>query len=210
VNSEVRGWNFAGLSFGSKLRRSLKVQAEIFVSRRMARVSDTTGSSPVGNLERQTASAPDKGQAEAGQDDRDSEGFRRITLSPEEKSRVDASAVRGLIRAVVAQGVMALVAAIVAWAVAGSAAGLSALAGAGAYFIPNTLFALRLIFACLSGRGANPITFILGEMLKLLATVLLLWLLTRAGHGWLSWPALLWGLVLTMKGYVLLLMFRKL
>jgi ATP synthase protein I len=141
---------------------------------------------------------------------RDSEGVHRITLTEAEKKRLDAKAVKGLYRAVVAQGLTACAAAIIAWAVAGSAAGWSALAGAGTYFIPNTLFALRLMFAFLNGRGANPITFLLGEMLKLVATVLLLWLLSRVGQGWLSWPAVVWGLVLTLKGYFLLLMFRKL
>lgn len=144
------------------------------------------------------------------QDEKDSEGVRRITLSPAEKARLDHKAARGLLRAVVAQGAMVLTAALVAWAVAGRAAGMSALAGGGAYFLPNTLFALRLMFAFLGGRGANPITFILGEMLKLVATVCLLWLLSRIGEGWLSWPAALFGLILTLKGYFLLLLLRKL
>lgn len=81
--------------------------------------------------------------------------------------------------------------------------------GAGAYFIPNALFALRLAFSVRSGR-ASPFTFLFGELIKLFATALLLWLLSRVAQGWLVWPAALLGLILTLKGYLLLLMFRKL
>ena len=133
-----------------------------------------------------------------------------VKLTSAEKARVDARAVSGLVRAVLAQGAMALIAGLTAWVVGGSAAALSALAGAGVYFLPNTLFALRLMFGLMGGRGADPIMFILGEMLKLTVTVVLLWLLSRYAQEWLVWPAVLWGLVLTLKGYFLLLMFRKL
>ena len=80
--------------------------------------------------------------------------------------------------------------------------------GAGAYFIPNALFALRLAFSVRSDGPASP--FLFGELIKLFATALLLWLLSRVAQGWLVWPAALLGLILTLKGYLLLLMFRKL
>ena len=79
--------------------------------------------------------------------------------------------------------------------------------GAGAYFIPNALFALRLAFV---RSGPDRPTFLFGELIKLFATALLLWLLSRVAQGWLVWPAALLGLILTLKGYLLLLMFRKL
>jgi len=127
-----------------------------------------------------------------------------------ERARIAARAGHGLIKAVTAQALMGIAAAVVAWAVAGAAAGWSALAGAGAYFVPNALFALRLY---LSGRApgrTHPFTFLFGEAFKLAATVLLLWLAVRVGGGAVVWPALLAGLVCTLKGYVLLLMFRRL
>jgi len=103
---------------------------------------------------------------------------------------------------------MGLAAAVACWAVAGSAAGWSALAGAGAYFIPNTLFALRLSLA-VPGR-ASPLTFFFGQACKLGAAVALLGLVVRYADDAIVWPALLLGLLCVLKGYVLLLMFRKL
>ena len=133
-----------------------------------------------------------------------------MKLTVEEHARVTTQALGGLLRVVLAQGMMAVVAVVVAWIVGGIAAAWSALAGAGAYFLPNALFALRLIMGLLSGSRASPITFFLGEMLKLALTVLLLWMLSHYAQQWLVWPAVLWGLILTLKGYFLLLMFRKL
>ena len=133
-----------------------------------------------------------------------------VKLTAEEHARVNAQAIGGLLKAVLAQGAMAVAAAVVAWIVGGTAAAGSELAGAGAYFLPNTLFAIRLMVGLMSGRMASPVTFFLGEMLKLAATVFLLWILSRYAQQWLVWPAVLWGLILTLKGYFLLLMFRKL
>lgn len=109
-----------------------------------------------------------------------------------------------------AQGAMGLAAAAIAGIIAGASAGWSALAGAGAYFVPNALFALRLLVNVLKAGRASPVTFLFGEVVKLLMTALLLGLLARLAHDWLVWPAVLFGLVLTLKGYLLLLMFRKL
>jgi ATP synthase protein I len=133
-----------------------------------------------------------------------------IKLSAEEKPVLDAKAGQGLVRAVVAQGVMAVLATVIAWLVAGPAAGLSALAGAGAYFIPNSLFALRLLLNAHRPGGANPFTFFLGEAFKLGMTVLLLALVVYFGRGEIVWPAMLIGLLCVLKGYVLLLLAGKL
>nr|WP_256988683.1 ATP synthase subunit I [Bordetella genomosp. 8] len=109
-----------------------------------------------------------------------------------------------------AQCVMAVLATAIAWGVAGTAAGISALVGAGAYLVPNTLFALRLLLDTHRPGQTNPFTFFLGEAFKLVATVLLLWLAVRLGGDRIVWPAMLVGLICTLKGYVLLLMFGKL
>lgn len=131
-------------------------------------------------------------------------------LTDADRAALNAQACRGLLRVLVAQGAMGLAAAAIAGIIAGTAAGWSALAGAGAYFVPNALFALRLLVGVLKSGQANPVTFFLGEMVKLLITALLLWLLARVAQGWLVWPAVLLGLIFTLKGYLLLLMFRKL
>lgn len=138
------------------------------------------------------------------------DGETRLVLSAEEKAALRAGTCRGLARAVVAQCVMAVLATGVAWVVAGTAAGLSALVGAGAYLVPNTLFALRLLLDTHRPGRANPFTFFLGEAFKLVATVLLLWLAVHLGGGRIVWPAMLIGLICTLKGYVLLLMSGKL
>jgi len=134
----------------------------------------------------------------------------RVMLTDDERARVKARARRGLVNAVAAQGLMAVAATLAAWAVAGAAAGWSALAGAGAYLLPNALFALRLHLAARIPGRAHPFSFLFGEVFKLAATVLLLWLVARTGGDAVVWPALLAGLVCTLKGYVLLLMFRRL
>ena len=131
-------------------------------------------------------------------------------LTDADRAALDAQACRGLLRALAAQGAMGLAAAAIAGIIAGTSAGLSALAGAGAYLVPNALFALRLLVSVLKSGRASPVTFFLGEMVKLLMTALLLWLLARVAQDWLVWPAVLLGLVFTLKGYLLLLMFRKL
>lgn len=131
-------------------------------------------------------------------------------LTDADRAALNAQACRGLLRILAAQGAMGLAAAAIAGIFAGKLAGLSALAGAGAYFVPNALFALRLLVSVLSAGQASPITFFLGEMVKLLITALLLGLLAWLAQGWLVWPAVLLGLAFTLKGYLLLLMFRKL
>lgn len=144
-------------------------------------------------------------QVLAGQDPVD----RGLVLSDADRAALNAQAGRGLLLALAAQGAMGLAAAVIAGVVGGAAAGWSALAGAGAYFIPNALFALRLAVSVRAGK-ASPFTFLSGELIKLFATALLLWLLSRVAQDSLVWPAALLGLILTLKGYLLLLMFRKL
>src|SRR3546814_2978705 len=86
---------------------------------------------------------------------------------------------------------MGCAAALVSWAVAGSAAGLSALIGAGAYFVPNALFASRLLLGLFGARRPSPFAFFLGEAFKLGLAVLLLGLAADLGRNWLVWPAFL-------------------
>ena len=108
-----------------------------------------------------------------------------------------------------AQAVMGLLAAALAGICVGTAAGLSALLGAGAYWFPNALFALRLLVNVVRSVRANPFAFLFGEMTKLLLTALLLGLVAWFARGWLVWPALLVGLVFTLKGYLPFMLLRK-
>jgi ATP synthase protein I len=51
--------------------------------------------------------------------------------------------------------------------------------------------------------------FFAGEAFKLAAAIAILWLAGWYGRDWLVWPALLFGLLCVLKGYVLLLALRR-
>ena len=50
--------------------------------------------------------------------------------------------------------------------------------------------------------------FLVGELLKVLATVLLLWIVAREGGDRVNWLACLVGLIATLKGYLLVMFVR--
>ena len=111
-------------------------------------------------------------------------------------------------KVVVGQAVVGVVVALVALLVTGSQnVGWSAAYGALAVVLPAALFARGLTgrFASLNAATAM-FGFFLWEMVKLALTVAML----IAAPNWvaaLSWPALLVGLVLTMKVYWVALLF---
>ncbi len=130
-----------------------------------------------------------------------------VVLTDDDRARINSRARRELVQIVLAQALMGLVVVVLAWMFFGANAALSALAGAGCYFVPNLLFALRLLLASHRPGGSGPVFFIFGEMLKIGATVGLLWLVARVGGDQVQWLALLAGLVAVLKGYVLMLAF---
>ena len=103
---------------------------------------------------------------------------------------------------VAAQAVVGLVTALVAWAVSGrQSVGWSAGYGALAVVIPAAIFARGLTgrFASLNA-GTAAFGFMVWEMIKMASSIALMAVAPRlVAH--LSWPALLVGLVLTMKVY---------
>lgn len=104
------------------------------------------------------------------------------------------------------QVVVGLVVALAAWALTGRQnVGWSAGYGALAVVIPAAIFARGLTgrFASLNA-GTAAVGFMLWEMVKIALTVAMLVAAPRLVSG-LSWPALLVGLVLTMKVYWLAL-----
>ena len=114
-----------------------------------------------------------------------------------------------LVLIVKAQALLGSVVAALTWMVAGVDAGLSALAGAGTYFVPNTIFALRLYLATFRPGGSAPMLFLIGEMLKIGAAVGLLWVVAHVGGDRVQWLAVLVGLIAVLKGYVLVLVFGR-
>ncbi|RTZ45739.1 hypothetical protein EKL30_06935 [Candidimonas sp. SYP-B2681] len=133
-----------------------------------------------------------------------------LVLTEQERAAINRRATSGILRTLVAQAIMACVAVLVSGLVSGGAAAVSALIGALAYFLPNALFALRLLLGLLGPVKSNPFTFFIGEALKLGSAVAVLVLVAWLGREWVVWPALLFGLLCVLKGYVLLLVFRKL
>lgn len=135
---------------------------------------------------------------------------KSLVLTDADRTALNARACREILLVLAAQAAMGLAAATIAGMFAGAAAGLSALLGAVAYLVPNALFALRLLVGVARSARSNPFAFLIGELIKLFATALLLGLLSWLARDWLVWPAVLLGLILTLKGYLLLLLLRKL
>ena len=130
-----------------------------------------------------------------------------VVLTDEDRVRINSRARSELLQIVVAQAVVGLVVVMIALVVWGKMAAYSALAGAACYFVPNLLFALRLFLASHRPGGSGPMLFIVGEMLKIGATLGLLWLVARVGGDQVQWLAVLAGLIAVLKGYMLMLAF---
>jgi len=112
-------------------------------------------------------------------------------------------------RVVVWQGVVGGVVALVAWGLTGRQnIGWSAAYGALAVVIPAIIFARGLTgrFSSLNA-GTAAVGFMAWEMVKIVASIVLLAMAPRWVSA-LSWPALLIGLVLTMKVYWVALAFK--
>lgn len=113
-------------------------------------------------------------------------------------------------RVVAAQIVVGLLVAVVAWLVTGrSNVGWSSAYGAAAVALPTALFARGLTSRVASiNAGAAAAGFFLWEMVKIGLSVAMLAAAPKlVAH--LSWPAMLVGLIATMKVYWLVLLFRK-
>jgi ATP synthase protein I len=109
---------------------------------------------------------------------------------------------------VAGQVVVGLVVALAAWALTGKQnVGWSAGYGALAVVIPAAIFARGLTgrFSSLNA-GTAAVGFMVWEMVKIASSIALMAVAPRLVPG-LSWPALLVGLVLTMKVYWVALAF---
>ena len=113
-------------------------------------------------------------------------------------------------RVVAAQALMGLVLAFLVWLVTGRLAAVySAVYGALAVIVPAALFARGLTSRVASmNAGSAVFGFFLWEMVKIGLTVAMLIAAPRLVNE-LSWPAMLVGLVVTMKVYWLALGLRR-
>lgn len=111
---------------------------------------------------------------------------------------------------VAGQVVVGVLVSLIAWAVTGrQIVGLSAACGALAVIVPAALFARGVTgqFASVNA-GSAVMSFFLWELVKILVTVGILLAAQRLVTG-LSWPAMLVGLILTMKVYWIALGFKR-
>ena len=133
----------------------------------------------------------------------------KLEITAADLERINHRSRLELVQIVKAQALLGLVVASLAWLIVGLDAGLSALAGAGTYFVPNTIFALRLYVPTFRPGGSGPVLFLIGEMLKVGAAIGLLWVVAQVGGDRVQWLAVLVGLIAVLKGYVLMLMFGR-
>jgi len=133
-----------------------------------------------------------------------------IVLTPEQRARLAKRSSLGIVKILTAQAFLALVVVVISWWLGGNEAAASALVGAGAYFLPNSLFAVRLLIGLMGGANATAMSFFWGEALKLGSAIAILGVAAWQFSDWLVWPALLFGLIGVLKGYVVLLALGKL
>lgn len=113
-----------------------------------------------------------------------------------------------LIRAIALQWVTVVLIVLVSSGF-GARALVSGLAGGVAYALPYTLFALTLMLkARIAGfKGANPVSLLLGELLKIGGCLAILGLCITYLSP-LIWPAFLGGLILTVQSQFFVLVFK--
>ncbi len=107
-------------------------------------------------------------------------------------------------RIVVLQFVVTLIVAAIAGMLGSWPALWSALLGGLCCVVPNALFALRLFANAQKAGGANPMSFFIGEFIKIALTVALL-----GATAWLyrdlNWLALIAAFIAALKSYIILL-----
>jgi ATP synthase protein I len=137
------------------------------------------------------------------------ENFRPLTAEEVEKLRLQ-QPLLSIWRVVLAQVVVGLAVAALAWLFTGRvSAAWSAAYGALAVVVPAALFARGLTSKTSTiNTGTAVFAFLLWEMVKIGLTIAMLyaaiWLVKD-----LSWPAMLVGLVVTMKVYWVVFAWRK-
>jgi ATP synthase protein I len=88
--------------------------------------------------------------------------------------------------------------------VAGVPALISTLFGGLCCVVPNSLFALRLFANAQKAGNANPMSFFIGEFIKIALTIALLGAVAWLYHD-LNWLALIAGFIVALKSYIILL-----
>jgi len=106
-----------------------------------------------------------------------------------------------MLNAVKWQFVAALVAVCIGLLLAGVQGALSAAAASVAAFVPSCWFALHLTMLARHGK-VSPVGFLLGEFIKVVATILLLIVAARLLSD-IYWPAFMLGVVMVLQASLL-------
>jgi ATP synthase protein I len=109
-----------------------------------------------------------------------------------------------MLRLVFLQLAVTIVASCVAGLIGGTPALVSALLGGMCCVVPNGLFAMRLIANAHSAGGSDPMSFFIGEFIKIALTVMLLGAVAWLYHD-LNWLALIAAFIVALKSYIILL-----
>ena len=109
-----------------------------------------------------------------------------------------------MVRIVMLQIGAAFVVAVIAALIGGYAVGISALLGGLCCAIPNAMFALRLYVGTLKPDGASPVTFFVGEFIKIALTIALLGAVVWFYRD-VHWLGFLAGFIVVLKSYFILL-----
>jgi ATP synthase protein I len=109
-----------------------------------------------------------------------------------------------MLRIVSLQLIATAVTGVVAALLGGRAAMFSAVLGGLCCVVPNGLFALRLFSSARRAGAANPMSFFIGEFIKIASTVAFLGAVVWLYHD-LNWLALLCGFIVALKSYIILL-----
>jgi ATP synthase protein I len=109
-----------------------------------------------------------------------------------------------MLRIVLLQLITTVVVSVAAGLLGGKHALFSALLGGLCCVVPNGLFALRLFANAKKPGAANPMTFLIGEFIKIALTIGLLGTIVWLYRD-LNWLALIAAFIVALKSYILLL-----
>lgn len=109
-----------------------------------------------------------------------------------------------MLRVVLLQVLMTVIAGLVAGLIGGKHALISALLGGLCCVVPNGLFALRLFIGAHKPGAINPMTFFIGEFIKIALTIALLGMIVWLYRD-LNWLALIAAFIVALKSYIILL-----
>ncbi len=109
-----------------------------------------------------------------------------------------------MLRLIIAQLAITMAVALVAAFIGGQHAGLSAFLGGACCVLPNGLLALRLHIGARRPGTLSPMTFFIGEFIKIALTVGMLVLIVWSYRD-VNWLALIVAFIVALKSYIILL-----